>query len=103
MKSFLNSIPNGSVVLDIGIGTCYAYTTNHDILKSKSIKIVGVDIDSDYINIAKHGMIDADLESHVKRVLSDIYKVTSNVIVPKSFDYVIFSDSYSVIPNVHQI
>lgn len=103
MRYFLETIPDGSRILDIGIGTGYTYSKNKDILKKKSLKVVGVDVDPDYVRSAKHGIIDADLESHVNIILSDIYKVDESMISSKSFDYVVFSDSYAVIPNVHDM
>jgi ubiquinone/menaquinone biosynthesis C-methylase UbiE len=97
----LDTVPDNSRILDVGIGTGYTYTKNADIIKKKNIRIVGVDIDDEYVRQAKHAMIDASLDEYVNVIRGDIYEVKNSLLSDKSFDYVMFSDSYAVIPNVH--
>jgi ubiquinone/menaquinone biosynthesis C-methylase UbiE len=101
MRNILVEIPNNSKILDVGIGTGYAYLQNSDLIKRKNIHITGIDIDSGNIRTAKHNMIDSDLESYTTLVNGDVYKMDENQIMNNSFDFLFFLDSYSVIPNIH--
>lgn len=103
MRKLLITIPNNSTILDIGIGSGYTYSKNNNIIKRKNLTITGIDIDDEYIRSAKHSVIDSKLESHVKLILGDIYKISEDDIPTKYFDYVFFSDNYAVIPNVHDV
>lgn len=96
----LLEIPENSIILDVGIGTAYSYCQNASLLKSRKIKIVGVDIDESYILRARHLMIDYDLTDHIELICGDIYQLDLN---NRTFDYVVFSDSYAVIPNVNNM
>jgi len=89
-----------SKILDVGIGTGYTYTQNCDIVKRKNLQIVGVDIDDEYVRQAKHAMIDVYLDEHVRIIKGNIYEIQLEL---GSFDYVLFSDSYAVIPDVHEM
>lgn len=99
MQKVLDQIPEGSRILDIGIGTGYAHYRNQHIIKEKNLVIVGIDIDAEYVKRAKHTMIDAGLDQNVKLIVADVYDVEFD----QGFDFVIFSDSYAVIPDVHQM
>lgn len=103
IRKILASLPDNSTVLDVGVGTGFTYSQNSDIIKQKNLQIVGIDIDPEYVRNAKHAMIDSELENNVKLVTQDIYKVTQEQIPEQSFDFVIFSDSYAVIPDVHKM
>ena len=47
-RAFLVRLPTNAEVLDIGIGTATALLHNRDILVSKKINVIGLDIDNDY-------------------------------------------------------
>lgn len=102
-RKVLDSLPDGSRILDIGIGTGYVYSKNSNLIKQKKLEIVGIDIDAEYINYARQTVKLANLEQHIKLINNDIYCVDSDDMALKSFDYVMFSDSYAVIPNVHDM
>ena len=103
IRKVISEMPDNVTILDIGIGTGYTYSKNADLLKKKNIKIIGVDIDPHYVKRAKHAIIDSDLEDNVSLVVGDIYEIKSDDLPDKNFDYVMFSDSYAVIPNVHDM
>ena len=98
-RYFLKSIPIGSQILDIGIGTGKAMTNNGDIIKEKNLKIIGYDIDPYYIEQCRNHIVTQKLENYIQVKLKDIYKEDSDLKV----DYVIFSDSYAVIPDVDKM
>lgn len=101
MRHILVEIPDNSKILDVGIGTGYIYSQNSDLIKRKNIYVTGIDTDPGYIKHAKHSMIDADLESHVRLLNCDTYTTSKIDIDLGSFDFVIFSDSYSSISDVY--
>ncbi|VBB18459.1 class I SAM-dependent methyltransferase [Yasminevirus sp. GU-2018] len=103
MRNLLVEIPDNSVILDVGVGTGYTYSKNSDLIKRKNLTVVGVDIDPEYIRSAKHAVIDSYLENHVRLVLADIYKAPESELPSRTFDFVFFSDSYAVIPEVHKM
>lgn len=102
MRKVLESLPDNVMILDVGIGTGYTYAKNDDLIKRKNLAILGVDIDPEYIRHAEQAVIDHELEDQIKLIVHDIY-VPSSEIPTEFFDYVIFSDSYAVIPEVHEM
>jgi SAM-dependent methyltransferase len=97
IKHLLQDIPINSTIFDIGIGSCYAYCKNSDLIRERNIKIVGIDINKSYILKARHALIDNELDEFIKVTHSDNYDVELSY----KFDYILFSDSYSVIPNIN--
>jgi hypothetical protein len=100
MKNVLKYLPSNSKILDIGIGTCYTYFKNIDILERKNIRVVGVDIDEAYSTYAKYYINKYKLDERISIINKDIYEVKENYDVMKDFNIILFSDSYAVIPNV---
>jgi len=98
-KKFLKNIPENSTVLDIGIGNAYALIQNSDILVKKNIKIVGVDIDVTSVNLAKKLINENNLNQLIKVDCVNIYDYNTE----EKYDYIYFSNSYSVIPDIHQM
>lgn len=109
-KYMLEDIPENSHILHIGIGTAQTYFENADTIKSRNLKIVGLDADMGYILKARHGLIDYDLEEHFTFYCID--KITNNGKIQvesdrdilnkieKKYDYVIITEYYSTIQNV---
>tara|TARA_B100001248_G_C27377798_1_gene455266 strand:+ start:865 stop:1530 length:666 start_codon:yes stop_codon:yes gene_type:complete len=98
-KNFLKKIPNDSTVLDIGIGNAYSLVKNSDLLVKKNIKIVGIDIDQTSINQANILINDNKLEEYIKAKCINIYDLNHE----EKFDFVYFSNSYSVIPGIDEM
>lgn len=98
-RNFLERIPENSVVLDIGIGNCYSLLKNKQILIEKKIKIVGVDIDSDSINLAKKIIKANDMDNYIQVYCQDIFTFDNS----QKFDFIYFSNSYSVIPEINKM
>ena len=101
LRKVLEDIPDNSRILDVGIGTGYTYAKNSNYIKKKNLQIVGVDIDHEYIRSAIHTIKSSGLDSYIKFINQDIYTIPHEHLAVESFDFVIFSDSYAVIPNVH--
>jgi len=97
-KIYLKSIPSNSNILDIGIGTGIV-TKNANIIKKKNIHIHGVDINKNYIDICRKKIEEYDLQQNIKTYCGNIFDYNTDV----KYDYVLFSDSYAVIPNIMDI
>jgi 2-polyprenyl-3-methyl-5-hydroxy-6-metoxy-1,4-benzoquinol methylase len=93
---FLSKIENNTKILDIGIGNGSAMTNNSDIIKNKSLHITGIDIDKYTLSICNQNIKNKSLESYMITKNINIYDLYID-----KYDYILFSDSYAVIPNVH--
>lgn len=128
-KSFFEKIPNNSCILDVGIGNGYAICENSEIIIEKNLKIVGIDIDFNSILTCRTNINKSNLNKHIYPILCeldslDVYfnlitKFINNISFNnnvnnlnndfnsnnsenkvKLFNYVFYSNSYSVIPNI---
>lgn len=88
---FLKTIPDNSIILDVGIGNgaCYDKDFNINIIKQKNLKIVGIDIDKDYIDICKQRVIVNNLQNHLSVQLIDLFEFKSDI----KFDHIVFTES----------
>jgi 2-polyprenyl-3-methyl-5-hydroxy-6-metoxy-1,4-benzoquinol methylase len=96
-KHFLEAIEDGASILDIGVGTGYSMIKNTDLIKNKDVKIDGIDIDEDYCAACQMNINGANLQNNMTVNKINIYSYNTE----KKYDYVLFSDSYAVIPDVH--
>ena len=71
---------------------------NSEIIKDRNIKVLGIDTNKSYITRARHALIDNDLDNWIKLLHIDNY---NEMKINTQFDYIVFSDSYSVIPNIN--
>jgi len=99
-KHFLTFIPANSYILDIGIGTGSSMISNTDLIKSKNIKITGVDIDEIYLSKCRDNIKKYDLSNHIDVKNNQEFFVPDN---HNRYDFILFSDSYAVIPDVHDL
>ncbi len=63
-RNSLNYVPNGSRLLDVGIGNGIMLESFHPLIKSKRLRITGIDIDANYLKhceelIRKHQLADS--------------------------------------------
>ena len=115
-KNFFEKIPNNSYILDIGIGNGYAICENSNLIIEKNIKIIGIDVDFNSILTCKENINKYNLNSNIYSVLCeldnlDVFIPTIKKFINKNndknnqniFDYIYFSNSYSVIPNILEL
>ena len=57
----LRRVPEGATVLDVGIGTAGALLANDEGGERKRLRVVGIDIDADYIARARQRLRDSSL------------------------------------------
>lgn len=60
-RKALQQMPNGSTVLDVGIGTATSLLANKDLIIEKNLSFVGVDYDAQYVATAQ-----ANFKKHLK-------------------------------------
>lgn len=101
-KNFLENIPSNSRVLDIGVGDGKSLLENIDIIKSKGLKIYAVDIDKEEIALFKESIKDKDISHYFEIYDTSLEDIEDNKI-PNGIEYVFFSNSYSVIPNIKDL
>jgi len=94
----LRQVPNGSRILDIGIGTGTALIRNKDLILQKNLTVVGVDYNDVYVKQAQKNMRAAGLGAQVSVIHASIY---DSDILNKAgcpFDIAYFSGSFSLMP-----
>ena len=91
-KNCLNYFPDHSDVLDVGIGNGVMLKKFHPLIKSKSLKITGIDINKVYINHCDYLIRAYQLEDHIEICYESVesYEPPED----KSFDFILFSMSF---------
>jgi len=90
----IQEIKEGSKILDFGCGNCLVYENEQvmEHIKTKNLKIIGIDIDESYIGYSKKLIKKINLDSHIEVKLENIFKCYIENENHK-FDYIIFSES----------
>lgn len=65
-REVLQRVPEGATVLDVGIGTAGALIRCADLLRDRDLRVVGVDIDEDYVRRAHRRIEQAGLSDRVR-------------------------------------
>jgi ubiquinone/menaquinone biosynthesis C-methylase UbiE len=100
-KGFLNHVPTGSRLLDVGIGNGLMIDTFHPLIRLKQLRITGIDIDADYLRhcrelIQKHGLEEVIDVCHAP---AEQYTPPE----PGCFDGVLFCMSFMVLNDPHVV
>lgn len=110
-RSVFAKLDNGSIILDVGVGTGGALLRCVDLIKEKDLKVVGIDIDSAYVEAGKVAVEEAGLGDRISIDVVDVYAGKDRVIeLAKQFgakenehgqfvDAVYFSGSFSLLPD----
>ncbi len=93
-RSVLDHVPDGAHLLDVGIGTGGALVDNADTVRSKDLRITGVDIDRDYVKRAQSAVYKHKLVEHVDVMLESVYDHQGG-----PYDVVYFSASFMLMPD----
>lgn len=91
-ENCLHYFPNDSTVLDVGIGNGIMLEKNHQLIKYKSLKITGIDVNQSYINHCDRLIRNFQLEDHI-----EIYREPVEAYEPPQkgyFDFILFSMSF---------
>lgn len=90
----LDRLPRGARLLDVGIGTGGALANNADTVVGKELRVVGVDIDEDYVKRSRKHMERAGLHDHVEVRLESVLDHQGG-----PYDAVYFSASFMLMPD----
>lgn len=95
----LDYFPKDSVILDVGIGNGKMLKSYHSLIKSKNLKIIGIDINESYLNHSARLIKNLQVEDHVElyRAPIETYERPDG----RNFDYIIFSMSFMLFDNQH--
>jgi ubiquinone/menaquinone biosynthesis C-methylase UbiE len=93
-RAVLTRLPDRARVLDVGIGTGGAVTRCAELVRAKELRIVGVDIDRDYLERCASGLRRAGLDGHVSTCLASVYDHRGG-----PYDAVYFSASLMLLPD----
>ncbi len=90
----LARVPDGTTILDVGIGTGGALAANGERLREKNLRVTGIDIDHDYIARCQRLIADKNLTDRVEARLESVYDHAGG-----PYDAVYFSASFMLLPN----
>ena len=92
--NILTNLPENSTILDVGCGDGIYFTSDKVIklIKDKQFKILCIDIDEGAIHICNKRIINAELSNLVN------CSTTSFNDISQKYDYVLFMESFPVIP-----
>lgn len=96
-KVLTEKIPDGSRILEVGIGNGNCLAHNAALIKRKKLTIVGIDIDSEYLTICQRRIKEYGISSNVSCHHQDLLEMNDDDYDMK-FDFVLFMESYPVIP-----
>ncbi|HLL81737.1 MAG TPA: class I SAM-dependent methyltransferase, partial [Longimicrobium sp.] len=89
----LRRVPEGAVLLDVGIGTAGALLANAGLVTRRSLRVVGIDIDADYVARARQRLGESSLSGCAEVRLESIYDHQGG-----PYDAVYFSGSFMLLP-----
>jgi hypothetical protein len=103
-QEVLHSIPPGSRMLDVGIGTGAALVANANMVREKHITVVGVDYDEAYIGKCQDLIASHNLSDHISVKCCSFYDYNCFQDEEKKknerkFDCIYFSGSFMILPD----
>jgi len=93
-RAVLERLPRHAVVLDVGIGTGSAMVANAELIRSKQLQILGLDIDLDYINRCRRAIAKAGLQEYMQVRWESVYDHSGG-----PYDAIYFSGSFMLLPD----
>lgn len=93
-REVLQRLPDGARVLDVGIGTGAALARSASTVTEKDLEIVGLDIDTDYLDRCRREVAKAGLADRVRPVHASVYDHNDG-----PYDAVYFSASLMLLPD----
>jgi SAM-dependent methyltransferase len=93
-QAVLERLPEQAEVLDVGIGTGGAVAANADLIRRKGLRILGLDIDADYLERCNKALAKAGLKQNLQVRLESVYDHQGG-----PYDAVYFSSSFMLLPD----
>jgi ubiquinone/menaquinone biosynthesis C-methylase UbiE len=94
-KNCLDYFPDNSAILDVGIGNGMMMKNYHDVIKSKRLRITGVDIDQTYLKYCRGLIQDYQLGDYIEihQNFIEHFEPTEKA----CFDFILFSMSFMLL------
>ena len=93
----LRRVSDDAVLLDVGIGTAGALLANVELVTRKRLRVVGVDVDGDYVARARQRLGNSPLADVSEVRLESVYDHRGG-----PYDAVYFSGSFMLLPQPEQ-
>ena len=93
-RAVLERLPAGCRLLDVGIGTGSALIANADLLREKTLRVTGVDVDAAYVERCRR-----EIERHGLRDRVDVRLESIDAHEGGPYDAVYFSGSFMLLPD----
>ncbi|MDG2303540.1 MAG: class I SAM-dependent methyltransferase [Candidatus Binatia bacterium] len=90
----LDRVPDGAAILDVGIGTGGALAANADLVQRKDLRVIGIDIDRDYIARCNALLTEKNLSERVEARLESVYDHKGG-----PYEAIYFSASFMLLPD----
>jgi len=94
-RNALDYFSNGSTILDVGIGNGIMIETFHSLIKSKTLKITGIDIDGDYLKHCRKLIKKYQLEDYIEVYHGSVESY--DPVKKRCFDFVLFGMSFMLL------
>ena len=89
----LSRVPEGAMLLDVGIGTAGALVANSDLVRRKRLRITGIDVDAAYVGRARRRLRGSPIAGQTELRLQSVYDHQGG-----PYDIVYFSGSFMLLP-----
>lgn len=94
-RNCLDYFSKGSVILDVGIGNGIMIETFHSLIKSKTLRITGIDIDDDYLRHCRKLISKYQLDDYMEVYHGSVESY--DPVNKRCFDFVLFSMSFMLL------
>ena len=94
-RFIVNALPEGTRLLDVGVGTGTSLLSQVSLLRSRSIQVQGIDINAQYLKACQAKIDQLNAHDLIQVREESIY----NLDAPNQFDAVYFSASFMLLPD----